>query len=177
MPHALSSDVIFFSTHDQPPRLEDEEKVQWSSGMKDFIKEAYVSEPRPPLLRVASCMGCLLKLRFSLIHDPETRPTPKELLEHRWIVRNMKTEVPMAKWIAQVWGWSFPEGRKSLSKEEWVLLYTLLLAEASRSRMRTQEGGKKLTDGLFGRTSRPGSSRRDPSTTTPPEFESASTST
>lgn len=109
--------------HTQPPRLEDEEKVQWSSAMKDFIKEAYVSEPRPPLLRLPSYMDCLLKLCFSLTHDPDTRLTPKEMLEHRWIVRIMKTEVPMAKWIAQVWGWSFPEGRKSLSKEEWVSLY------------------------------------------------------
>ena len=90
--------------------------------MKDFIKETYVIEPRPPLLRLPSCMGWLLKLRFSLTHNPDTRPAPKEMLEHRWIVRIMKTEVPMAKWIAQVWGWSFPEGRKSLSKEEWVCL-------------------------------------------------------
>lgn len=107
-------ELMMYISASEPPRLEDEEKVQWSSAMKDFIKEA-------------------------LIHDPDTRPTPKELLEHRWIVRIMKTEVPMAKWIAQVWGWSFPEGRKSLSKDE---------------------------------TSRPGSSRRDPSTTTSPEFES-----
>lgn len=125
MSHALSSDVILF-THTQPPRLEDEEKVQWSSAMKDFIKETYVYEPRPRLLRLASCMGCILKLRFSLTHDPDTRSTPKEMLEHRWIVRIMKTEVPMAKWIAQVWGWSFPEGRKSLSKEEWVSLSPLV---------------------------------------------------
>lgn len=27
-------------SHTQPPRLEDEEKVQWSSAMKDFIKDA-----------------------------------------------------------------------------------------------------------------------------------------
>lgn len=79
--------------------------------------------PPLPLCQGFHCVGCLLKLRFSLTHDPDTRPTPKEMLEHRWIVRIMKTEVPMAKWIAQVWGWSFPEGRKSLSKEEWVFSY------------------------------------------------------
>jgi len=107
-------ELMMYISASEPPRLEDEEKVQWSSAMKDFIKDA-------------------------LVRDPETRPTPKEMLEHRWIVRIMKTEVPMAKWIAQVWGWSFPEGRKSISKEE---------------------------------SSRPGSSRRDPSTTTSPEFES-----
>lgn len=77
--------------------------------------------PAPFVGGLPLSVGCQLKLRFRLIHDPDTRPTPKEMLEHRWIVRIMKTEVPMAKWIAQVWGWTFPEGRKSISKEEWVL--------------------------------------------------------
>jgi len=52
------------------------------------------------------------------------------MLEHRWIVRNMKTEVPMAKWVAQVWGWSLPEGRKSISKEGWVLLFLAMLGKS-----------------------------------------------
>ena len=52
----------------------------------------------------------------------------------------MKTEVPMAKWIAQVWGWSFPEGRKSISKEEWVFLL-LATAHTWRAKARVQEGG------------------------------------
>ena len=60
------------------------------------------------------CVGCLLRLRFSLTRDPASRPTPKEMLEHRWIARVMKTEVPMAKWIAQVWGWPLPGGRRPM---------------------------------------------------------------
>ena len=40
------------------------------------------------------------------------RPTPKEMLDHEWIVRIMKQEVPMERWIREVWGWPKPN-RKS----------------------------------------------------------------
>ena len=83
-----------------------------------FHQRSVSFRTRPSSLGIPFSVCCLLKLRFSLTHDSESRPTPKEMLEHRWIVRIMKTEVPMAKWIAQVWGWSFHEGRKSISKEE-----------------------------------------------------------
>ena len=117
----LLSDVILF--HMDPAsetgRRGEGAVEQWDEG---FHQRSVGFQTPPPLLGFPLCAGSILKLRFSLIHDPDTRPTPKEMLEHRWIVRNMKTEVPMAKWIAQVWGWSFPEGRKSISKEEWVFL-------------------------------------------------------
>jgi len=102
-------ELMMYISASEPPRLEDEEDLglKWSSGMKDFIKE-------------------------TLTHDPNTRPTPKELLEHRWIVQIMKVEVNMAKWVREVWGWPKPS-RKS-----------------------------KDTD-----TSRPSSSRRDPSMVSP----------
>lgn len=48
----------------------------------------------------------------------------------------------------------------------------LIVVDAPCAGTRVQERGKKLTDALFGRPSRPGSSRRDPPTTTSPEFES-----
>lgn len=37
--------------------------------------------------------------------SPTERPTPKEMLEHEYLVENMKKEVPMGVWISQVWGW------------------------------------------------------------------------
>jgi mitogen-activated protein kinase kinase len=43
-----------------------------------------------------------------LIVDATTRPTPKDLLEHPWIVNVMKQEIKMALWIRQVWDWPKP---------------------------------------------------------------------
>lgn len=65
----------------QPPTLEDEPGVQWSEEMKDFIKQ-------------------------TLVVDALTRPTPKDMLAHPWIINMMKNENTMARWIGQVWGWS-----------------------------------------------------------------------
>jgi mitogen-activated protein kinase kinase len=48
----------------------------------------------------------------SLRVDPALRPTPKEMSTHPWIVRVMKQEVPMERWIREVWGWPKPN-RKS----------------------------------------------------------------
>jgi len=41
----------------------------------------------------------------SLIVDHTLRPTPKEMLTHPWIASVMKKEVPMGRWIREVWGW------------------------------------------------------------------------
>jgi mitogen-activated protein kinase kinase len=80
-------ELMIYITQSEPPQLEDEAEVRWSDAMKDFIKET---------LRV----------------DPALRPTPKEMLDHEWIVRVMKQEVPMERWIREVWGWPKPN-RKS----------------------------------------------------------------
>ncbi|CAA7261678.1 unnamed protein product [Cyclocybe aegerita] len=73
-------ELMMYITTGEPPRLEDEPGVQWSDEMKDFIKQ-------------------------TLIVDAATRPTPREMLEHPWIITSMKQEVHMARWIRQVWGW------------------------------------------------------------------------
>jgi len=81
-------ELMIHITQSEPPQLEDEAGVHWSDGMKDFIKET---------LRV----------------DPALRPTPKDMQSHPWIVRIMKQEVNMARWIREVWGWPKPSSRKS----------------------------------------------------------------
>lgn len=42
-------------------------------------------------------------ISFSLTHDQAIRPAPKEMLAHSWIVKAMKEDVHMAKWVRQVW--------------------------------------------------------------------------
>ncbi|KAJ2914377.1 hypothetical protein MD484_g6028, partial [Candolleomyces efflorescens] len=79
-------ELMMYITNGEPPTLEDEPGVQWSEEMKDFIKQ-------------------------SLIVDPQTRPTPKDMLNHPWIITMMKHENTMARWVAQVWGWT--RSRKS----------------------------------------------------------------
>ncbi|KAF5380438.1 hypothetical protein D9615_004601 [Tricholomella constricta] len=81
-------ELMMYITTGEPPRLEDEPGVHWSDDMKDFIKQ-------------------------TLILDALTRPTPKDMLAHPWIVNVMKQEVPMARWVHQVWRWPWPHGRKS----------------------------------------------------------------
>jgi len=80
-------ELMIYITQSEPPQLEDESDVRWSDAMKDFIKET---------LRV----------------DPALRPPPKDMLSHPWIVRVMRQEVPMERWIREVWGWPKPN-RKS----------------------------------------------------------------
>ncbi|RDB24769.1 MAP kinase kinase MKK2/SSP33 [Hypsizygus marmoreus] len=80
-------ELMMYITTGEPPRLEDEPGVQWSDDMKDFIKQ-------------------------TLTVDALTRPTPKDMLAHPWVVNAMKQEVQMARWIRQVWGWPKP-GRRS----------------------------------------------------------------
>jgi mitogen-activated protein kinase kinase len=74
-------ELMMYITAGEPPRLEDEPGVvEWSEDMKDFIRQ-------------------------TLIVDAITRPTPKDMLSHPWIVSVMKQEVHMGRWIRQVWGW------------------------------------------------------------------------
>ncbi|KAF8973135.1 kinase-like domain-containing protein [Flammula alnicola] len=73
-------ELMMYITTGEPPRLEDEPGVQWSDEMKDFI-------------------------RLTLTVDATTRPTPKDMLAHPWIISVMKQEVHMGRWIRQVWGW------------------------------------------------------------------------
>ncbi|KAK7005684.1 STE/STE7 protein kinase [Favolaschia claudopus] len=73
-------ELMMYITAGEPPRLEDEPGLEWSDDMKDFIKQ-------------------------TLTVDAQTRPTPKDMLAHPWVVDAMKQEVHMARWIRQVWGW------------------------------------------------------------------------
>ncbi|KIK67186.1 hypothetical protein GYMLUDRAFT_37248 [Collybiopsis luxurians FD-317 M1] len=73
-------ELMMYITTGDPPQLEDEGGVVWSALMKDFIKQ-------------------------TLIVDALSRPTPKMMLSHPWIVDVMKQEVHMAKWLRQVWDW------------------------------------------------------------------------
>lgn len=73
-------ELMVYITQNEPPSLEDEPGVTWSSEMKDLIKQA-------------------------LTVDPQMRPTPRELLAHPWIINMMKQEVNMARWIGEVYGW------------------------------------------------------------------------
>ncbi|KAF7369436.1 Kinase-like protein [Mycena venus] len=73
-------ELMMYITAGEPPRLQDEPGLTWSDDMKDFIKQ-------------------------TLTVDALTRPTPKEMLAHPWVVNAMKQEVHMARWIRQVWGW------------------------------------------------------------------------
>jgi len=90
-------ELMMYITANEPPRLDDEPGLQWSDDMKDFIKQA-------------------------LTVDALTRPTPKDMLAHPWVVNAMKQEVHMARWIRQVWGWPKTSRRSrdntSLSRSE-----------------------------------------------------------
>ncbi|KAF9484540.1 kinase-like protein [Pholiota conissans] len=88
-------EVVLMIRTGEPPKLEDDpsSKIVWSAEMKDFIKKA-------------------------LIQDGTIRPTPKEMLEHPWIINIMQQEVNMARWIRQVWNWAkIPRGRRSNTTE------------------------------------------------------------
>jgi mitogen-activated protein kinase kinase len=87
----------------QPPRLEDEPGVQWSDDMKEFIKQTSVNNRH---------LHSPAYVSNRLTVDSVTRPTPKDMLAHPWIVNVMKQDVHMARWIRQVWGWQKPS-RKS----------------------------------------------------------------
>jgi len=73
-------ELMMYITAGEPPRLEDEGDLKWTDDMKDFIKQ-------------------------TLTVDASTRPTPKDMLAHPWVVDSMKQEVHMARWIRKVWNW------------------------------------------------------------------------
>ncbi|KAI6026164.1 kinase-like domain-containing protein [Pisolithus microcarpus] len=75
-----SIELLVHITQGDPPQLTDEPDLKWSDEMKDFIRQ-------------------------TLIVDHTARPTPEETLAHPWIASVMRKEVPMAKWISEVWGW------------------------------------------------------------------------
>ncbi|KAJ4483201.1 kinase [Lentinula aciculospora] len=77
-------ELMMYITTSEPPQLEDGGGIVWSADMKDFIKQ-------------------------TLTVDALSRPTPKDMLSHPWIVDNMKQEVNMAKWLRQVWEWKKPK--------------------------------------------------------------------
>ena len=60
---------------------------------------------------------------YRLSIDDKLRPTPKEMLDHPWIVNVMKQEVHISKWIRQVWEWPKPKR----SKDWYVYLPVLIL--------------------------------------------------
>jgi mitogen-activated protein kinase kinase len=64
---------------------------------------------------------------FRLIIDSSTRPPPKDMLEHPWIINVMKQEVHMARWIRQVYGW--PKSIRR-SREEYAPNVLQYLKEA-----------------------------------------------
>jgi mitogen-activated protein kinase kinase len=115
-------ELIMHITYSEPPKLEDEPEKNcfWSEEMKDFIKQ-------------------------TLIVDATTRPTPRDMLEHPWIVAVLKQEVKMARWIRQVWDWPKP-GRQSRGP-------SLRPSSSSRPSSSPQPSS----------SSRPSSSRRAPS--------------
>ncbi|KAJ7614041.1 Pkinase-domain-containing protein [Roridomyces roridus] len=98
-------ELLMYIAYEEPPQLEDSPGVQWSDDMKDFIKQ-------------------------TLTVDALTRPTPKDMLAHPWMVNTMKQEGYMARWIGQVWGWPKTTGsRANLSQNDSSPLPT----ESSRS--------------------------------------------
>ena len=77
--------------------------------MKDFIGQSLVFQFTHAILRNL--------MSPSLIHDQSVRPAPKEMLGHPWVVKAMKEDVHMAKWVRQVW-----KGKKT--KERYVCYTT-----------------------------------------------------
>ncbi|KAI9062895.1 kinase-like protein [Trametes sanguinea] len=84
-------ELMMYITQNEPPELEDEEDIVYSPEMKDFIKKA-------------------------LTRDPALRPSPKEMLEHPWIVAMMQQKVDMAYWMRKVWGWKNTKSHGSASR-------------------------------------------------------------
>ncbi|KAG8213720.1 kinase-like domain-containing protein [Butyriboletus roseoflavus] len=86
-PEDLTSiELLVHITQGEPPQLADEADVRWPDDMKEFVKQ-------------------------TLIVEHTLRPTPKEMLTHPWIASVMKKEVPMARWIHEVWGWRSTQSR------------------------------------------------------------------
>ena len=39
----------------------------------------------------------------SLERDRQLRPSPKQMLEHPWVIGIVKKKLDMAKWVEEVW--------------------------------------------------------------------------
>ncbi|GMG55684.1 unnamed protein product [Ambrosiozyma monospora] len=70
--------VIILKTE---PELEDEPKegIVWSAGFKDFI-------------------------RIALTKMSRKRPSPRQMLEHPWMISQIKKKVKMDKLVEYCWG-------------------------------------------------------------------------
>ncbi|KAH9858717.1 kinase-like protein [Lenzites betulinus] len=84
-------ELMMYITQNEPPELEDEEDIQYSAEMKDFIKK-------------------------TLTRDPALRPAPSGMLEHPWIVNMMQQKVDMAYWMRKVWGWKNSKSHSNSSR-------------------------------------------------------------
>nr|WCD39455.1 Ste7-1 [Ganoderma boninense] len=83
-------ELMMYIVQNEPPELEDEEDIVYSAEMKDFIKK-------------------------TLTRDPTARPSPKEMLEHPWIVNVMQHKLDMAYWMRKVWKWRKNESTSQAS--------------------------------------------------------------
>ncbi|CAG8663789.1 14743_t:CDS:2 [Dentiscutata erythropus] len=75
-------ELVVYIVNSLPPVLKDE--YDWSSEFRDFLK---------------------ISLNISLEKDGEKRPTPKQILDHPFIWRSASREIPMHRWIKEVWEW------------------------------------------------------------------------
>jgi len=74
-------DLITLIVRAEPPHLEDDQDTSWSDLIKEF-------------------------LLVSLTVDADKRPTPKEMLEHPFMLKTMTQRPKMDKWIAELWGFT-----------------------------------------------------------------------
>lgn len=114
-------ELMMYITTGEPPRLEDEPGVNWSDDMKDFIKQ-------------------------TLIVNALTRPTPRDMLAHPWIVNVMKQDVPMARWIHQVWDWPGKPPRPSSRKTDRSRPSTSSGSRTSQSRTESNRSPSANSD-------------------------------
>ncbi|TCD71264.1 Protein kinase C signaling pathway involved MAPKK protein [Steccherinum ochraceum] len=104
-------ELMMYITQNEPPELEDEEDISYSPEMKDFVKVA-------------------------LTRNPNMRPTPKELLDHPWIVAATQNKVNMAYWVRKVWGWPAPTRRSGDGSRPGSSRSEVASLDASMSAMR-----------------------------------------
>jgi len=85
-PHDLGPiELITYIVKSEPPQLDDS-GGDWSDEMKDFF-------------------------RLCLSVDDVKRPSPRELLQHPWMLESQKRKLNLGKWIQQVWQWDQPTSR------------------------------------------------------------------
>ncbi|KAF7325225.1 STE/STE7 protein kinase [Mycena kentingensis (nom. inval.)] len=106
----------------EPPKLEDEGELVWSSELKDFIRQMCCNlgswKLRVDLCNLAvghSAHRAELgddsgeRRRLVILQDANnrsaTRSTVAALLTHPWMEHAVAREIHMDKWIRKVWGW------------------------------------------------------------------------